>query len=223
MKNKDNLVWYVSYGSNLSWSRFLCYIQGGTPKGAKRQYAGCTNKSLPLASGKYQIKHQIYFAKNSPIWGGWGVAFIKSNPLPAYEKNITLGRKYLITKGQFIQVVRQENGKDIDDSSIELDFDVAEKKSQCFISPENECTWYGRIINLGTREGVFVFTVTAKWSDNFDRYNLPSDTYLKTIIEGLREIYVMTDNEIIDYLISIPGIYTKKTCKELEILVRKVA
>ena len=31
-------VWYASYGSNLARDRFLCYLEGGRPKGATRTY-----------------------------------------------------------------------------------------------------------------------------------------------------------------------------------------
>jgi len=220
MEKGSNLVWYVSYGSNLLESRFLCYIQGGTPKGAKTSYTGCTNKSSPQASEKCLIRHQVYFAKHSETWCG-GVAFIKSNPLPAYEKK-TLGRKYLITKDQFIQVIRQENAKDADDPSINIDFDVAEKKCQYLIGQGNQCQWYGRMINLGVSKGTYMFTFTAKWDDNFAQYTLPSDNYLKTMMKGLKETYRIADSKIVDYLSSIPGVHCKKTRKDLETLIKEV-
>lgn len=222
MQNEANLLWYVCYGSNLSGARFLCYIQGGTPKWSKRSYTGCINKSLPLASEKCSIRHQLYFARDSEPWCGGGVAFIKSNPLPACEKRVTLGRKYLITKDQFIHVVLQENGKDADDSSININLDVSQENSQFFIGPKDQCCWYGRIVNLGTSEGFSMFTCTAKWDDDFDRYNPPSDNYLKAIIEGLKETYRMSEIEIVNYLALLPGIDGKKSREELESLVRRV-
>ena len=45
---KNNLVWYACYGSNLLKKRFLCYIQGGKIEGCKKSYFGCDDKSPPI-------------------------------------------------------------------------------------------------------------------------------------------------------------------------------
>ena len=39
-ENDEELVWYLSYGSNLLEERFLCYIEGGTPPGSKSFHSG---------------------------------------------------------------------------------------------------------------------------------------------------------------------------------------
>ena len=78
---------------------------------------------------------------------------------------------------------------------------------------------YGRIINLGVNQGVHKFTFTAK--DDFDQYTLPSDNYLKTIIEGLRETHNISDVEIVEYLGSALGIYGRKSREDLEELVKR--
>lgn len=219
MENGNDLVWYACYGSNLLESRFLCYIKGGIPDGCEKIFTGCTDKTPPFDSEKCIIPYQLYFAKESYPWGGGGVAFLKSERLDNDEKRKTLGRKYLITKEQFVQVLRQENNKDINDSSIELDFNIFENKTQFLVGKENENLWYGRIIYLGEKKDSPIFTFTAKF--DFDDYTLPSDNYLKKIINGLKETYKIKDIEIIDYLISIPGISDKKTQDELEKLVKE--
>lgn len=56
-------VWYVSYGSNLSYERFLCYINGTTPKGSTKAEQGCRDKTLSNATGKITIPYKLYFAK----------------------------------------------------------------------------------------------------------------------------------------------------------------
>src|SRR5205823_6117258 len=45
----NGLVWYVSYGSNLSAERFHYYIRGGRPPGAARTYPGARDRALPRA------------------------------------------------------------------------------------------------------------------------------------------------------------------------------
>lgn len=38
------LVWYASYGSNMYSARLRCYLEGGTPSGARRNYVGCRDR-----------------------------------------------------------------------------------------------------------------------------------------------------------------------------------
>ena len=116
----DNLVWYASYGSNLLYSRFMCYIKGGTPEGSTKLCPGCSDKTPPQDRRQKTIQHELYFAKNSPSWKGKGVAFIKSHK---DDNTKTRGRMYLITKEQFTQVVRQENGRTPNYSRITIDFE----------------------------------------------------------------------------------------------------
>jgi hypothetical protein len=101
----DHLVWYAGYGSNLLRARFDCYINGGTPAGSTRTYTGCRDKTPPRADRQVKLPHQLYFADRSEAWGG-AVAFISPTPSNA----TTFARMYLITYGQFNDVVRQENG-----------------------------------------------------------------------------------------------------------------
>lgn len=96
-------VWYAAYGSNLLEERFLHYIQGGTCKYNKKNYAGCSDKSLPLKTIPIKIKGQIYFANSSSSWENRGVAFLDIN-----TDNEVIGRAYLITREQFHQVWQQE-------------------------------------------------------------------------------------------------------------------
>src|SRR6187431_3816575 len=67
-------VWYVSYGSNMSWRRFACYIEGGTPPGGSRRNPGARDRRLPERIIPVDLPGTVYFAGESPQWGG-GVAF----------------------------------------------------------------------------------------------------------------------------------------------------
>ena len=71
------LVWYASYGSNLLYNRFLCYIQGGEIEGANKVYPGCRDRTPPIMDKQIVIPHELYFSKHSNIWENKGVAFIK--------------------------------------------------------------------------------------------------------------------------------------------------
>src|SRR5665647_253479 len=119
MTNLQDKVWYACYGSNILEERFLCYIQGGKPLGAKTTYKGCTDKTLPADNEDFYICSELYFSKNSANWDNGGVAFIRTTFEP---KASTLGRIYLITKGQLIDIARQETNTD---GELILDFDRA--------------------------------------------------------------------------------------------------
>lgn len=194
-----DLIWYASYGSNLSQDRFLCYIKGGCPLGVSKDFAGCSDKSYPQGDTPIILPYELYFAKKSKTWNDKGVAFIKA----ARDDNAkTYGRKYLITKEQFVEVVRQENGYKPTDVSINIDFQKTIKEGISFIKP----CWYGRIIFLGNENGYPIFTFSGKWEDDEITTNAPSSEYLRTIIGGIKERYSLNNDEIVKYFINIKGI-----------------
>lgn len=102
--NEVPYIWYASYGSNMDYDRFLCYIVGGRPQGSSRSYDGCTDKSLPVAAKIVHLPGQLYFAGDSGVWTG-GVAFLSHDA----GAEPTKGKAYLITKAQFDEIVAQEN------------------------------------------------------------------------------------------------------------------
>jgi hypothetical protein len=196
MPQEEPKVWYACYGSNLLKERFSCYIGGGQPANAKRVYPGCTNKTQPEKSKQIIINGALYFAKSSKTWSGGGAGFIKSD----FDKNTnTLGRMYLITQQQFIDLVQQE-------IKFEGDFDINLKrviKNRSLDMKNN--SWYGKIIYLGEEENCPIFTFT---NEDYlkDEINPPHEFYLKIIIEGLKETYSRSDAEIETYLKTKEGI-----------------
>ncbi|WP_225228577.1 hypothetical protein [Bacillus sp. PS06] len=192
---QSNLVWYASYGSNLDRNRFLCYIEGGMPKGSSKKERGCKDKTHPLIEKDIIIPHSLYFAKNAARWNHGGVAFI------GHETKIddfTFGRMYLITADQFKDVVRQEN----DDNTLDINLtEVIDKKASTFRN-----SWYGHIIHLGEQDLYPIFTFTSFWDQGDVPYQGPSDEYLSTILRGIKNTYTMTDEELINYIKNKKGI-----------------
>jgi hypothetical protein len=105
MANLQDKVWYACYGSNILEERFLCYIKGGKPNGAKTNYISCRDKTLPADNEDFYICSELYFAKESDNWNTDGVAFISTFFEP---KASTIGRIYLITKELLVDIARQE-------------------------------------------------------------------------------------------------------------------
>ncbi|MFZ0489684.1 MAG: hypothetical protein WBV47_03815 [Salegentibacter sp.] len=195
-EKKKNMVWYACYGSNLLKERFQCYISGGRPKNAKRVYPGCSDRNFSGISNPIRIAGELYFAKASKTWSGGGAGFIYTNGDNEAE---TLGRRYLITEEQFIELVQQE-------IKFEGAFhiDLNEVRSRGFLDMKND-SWYGKILYLGEKEGSPVFTFTNEVFLQ-DEINAPHPFYLKIIIEGLKETYKMTNLEIEEYLRHKKGI-----------------
>ncbi|QDH78430.1 hypothetical protein FKX85_05035 [Echinicola soli] len=190
-----NYIWYASYGSNLLEERFLCYIRGGKPLGATKTYQGCVDKSLPTAKKGLEIPYRIYFAKLAKIWSGGGVAFIHKE-MSASE--VTLACMYRISKEQFYDVIMQENGL-TQRPEIELDKVIAQGSVIL-----GKAGWYDQLLYLGKQNGEPIFTFTAK--ELFQPYVAPHESYLGTIIRGIKETHALTDEEIFDYLAVKEGI-----------------
>lgn len=206
-------IWYACYGSNIREERFMCYISGGTPPGAVRNFKGCSDKSQPKESRKITIHREMYFAKESVTWNGGGICFLK----PEEDKNFeTLGRSYLITSGQFNDLVRQELKFE---GELFIDFErlIKEGSYNCMTDGR-----YGLLLYLGEIEGKPVVTFT---SEKFleKEINPPNPAYLSTIIRGLKEIYRLSDEELYEYFSKKKGIIGGPIESELLEIIRDTA
>jgi hypothetical protein len=101
----DTLVWYVAFGSNMDPDRLSCYLEGGRPEGARREYRGARDPSPPRAAEPVRIPHHLRFCGRSSVWGG-GVAFVEPVADPAAA---TPAVAWLITTEQLSDLVAQEN------------------------------------------------------------------------------------------------------------------
>jgi hypothetical protein len=198
IRPSDNrLVWYAVYGSNMLKKRFDCYILGGKPDGSKTKYPGCRDKKPPREERQIGLTHALYFAGHSDSWDA-AIAFVRHGSSGAR----TFGRMFLISYGQFNDVVRQENGRDIPGAVVVPSYDELAYADHWQIDGYR---LYGRLIKAGVDAGHPILTLTAT-QDNFD-IGKPSEAYLKTIASGLRETYPsIRESEILDYLNNAEGI-----------------
>jgi hypothetical protein len=95
----SRLVWYARYGSNLLRERFYCYVKGGKTNSSKNDYTGCRDKSDPRGDQPIKLQNALDFADHSNSWKG-AVAFVRPK-----SSATTYARRYLITYGQFNDVV----------------------------------------------------------------------------------------------------------------------
>ena len=196
-------VWYASYGSNLNESRFLTYIQGGSPDGTDSEHAGARDKTAPIDSTPIRFEGRMHFAGTSYKWGRGGIAFIDKD-----TSGHALGRAYLITFEQFEDVVAQENGKNPGGTEI-AGAEVLAKGSM-----EVGGGLYNNLIHIGDYKGRPVFTFTSSFSAaeaisnsqvsgslrKYGSTNKPSNNYVKMIGKGLEESFGMDIDEQADYI-----------------------
>ncbi len=182
----EPLVWYACYGSNLNRERFMHYIRGGRPEGSSRDHRGCTNRQPPRDDKRIEINHRLYFSGLSRSWNNSGVAFIDTGECKAGEA--TLGRMYLITREQFVEIFAQENR--IDPEAARIDFALLmEEGSQSVGNGMYDC-----LLSLGRYEadGHPIFTFTASHEGTII-HAMPGDEYSGTIIRGICETYPEMD------------------------------
>ena len=163
----ENLVWYVAYGSNKVAARFHTYLRGGSPPGSRRTYLGARDPSLPVRSAEVRIPHRLFFAGDSPVWGG-GVAFVDPQPDPAHS---TAAVAWMITLEQLGDLVVQENGGEAPGPHIRA---LPERGAYMVVDPGR----YDLLVGLPSIEGVAAATLT---SSNPPPPSEPSPTYLAMV------------------------------------------
>ena len=203
----DDLVWYVSYGSNLNLARFRAYLQGGRAPGNDVDHAGCTDPAPPRDDVAIELNHSLYFAGRSKRWGGTSAAFVSLSA----QNPPCLARAYLITQGQFVDVVRQENGLHADIADFEQRLHVAKEHGHARLLPMG---FYTELLFCDVRDGHPMLTFTA--SDDRTDIGRPSPAYLQTIGSGLRECHGVTTAQAVTYLIGRPGVQGTWTRRDLQ-------
>ena len=194
----DDPVWYVAYGSNMSAARFGCYISGGRPRGARRTYLGCRDRSPPLRDVGIRLAGGLTFAGESRVWGG-GIAFYN----PDADGQVA-ARAYLLTFGQLSDVVAQEAK-----SSVGCDLVLGNGIARRWATPSRV---YETVLHVDDLDGLAMFTITSLQSLE---PTAPSEHYLRTMLNGLGEAFGWTAAERVDYLLRAPGVTPAWTASRL--------
>lgn len=183
-------LWYAAYGSNMAGDRFHCYLAGGCPPGATRTYPGARDRTLAGESRPVRLDGSVYFAWESPTWGG-GIAFY--DPDAAGE---SIGVAYPLTLGQFSDVAAQEMHRE---PGADLDLADLWDHGSHLLGPGRYESLHvvGRIDDLP----VVTFTASAPLP-----HNPPVPAYLATMARGIAETHGWGRDEIVDYLLARPGI-----------------
>ncbi|OFE18832.1 hypothetical protein BA895_01235 [Humibacillus sp. DSM 29435] len=187
-------LWYAAYGSNLSSERFGHYLRGGRPTGASRHYSGARDGAEPLDDRPLALPGQVYFAGESPTWGG-GIAFYDPD-----AGGPAVGRVYLVTGQQFSDVASQEMrrpvGRDLPLTSLFRESRTA------VLGPGR----YETLHVVGEIDDLPVVTLTASWEHRDVALSAPGAAYLRTIAAGLAEAHGWSTGQSCDYLLARPGV-----------------
>jgi hypothetical protein len=203
------LVWYVAYGSNLLWSRFQCYLEGGSPEGSRHSNPGARDPSPPVAVDPVEIAGRVVFAGEFAGWGGGGVAFF--DPTAA---GVTAGKAHLVTLEQLDDVVAQENG-----FTPGTDFGLESVLSGGELTIAD--ARYETVLYVGTLMAHPMLTLTSRATDLAS--NAPSAAYLWTIAAGLRESHGWSPPRSATYLAALPGVVGHWRAEQIEALARQAA
>jgi hypothetical protein len=189
----DDPVWYAAYGSNLSRERFRAYLEGGTPAGARRHYAGSRDTSPPRESRVLRLPGRLGFTGTSKVWGG-GRAFFD----PGGDGEV-VARAYQVSFGQFSDVVAQESHRDPG-----RDLERGADGRFAALSP-----FYDTVLELdpddGDSDGVPMMTITARAAASEPPVP-PAAPYLSTILAGLADGCGLDAEARADYLLQARGV-----------------
>jgi hypothetical protein len=202
-----DMLWYATYGSKVNRDHFLEYIRGGKSVFNGQTYQGCRNKQDPIRDYALVVNHELYFAKNSDPWGG-AMAFVVSQE----TRSQTLGRAYLITSEQFVDIASQQNGRKPGDPEFVMNYTYSEGVKESYFNRSDPAKplgqgnqWYARILKLGARESWPVFTVTAEWS-GYGEPNAPGSSYLNVIARGIQQMGKISQHAMVEYFNGKVGI-----------------
>ena len=101
-------IWYVAYGSNLLADRFESYILGCGDDAVWGGHRGSADATLPADDRQVVVPYPVYFGGHSRRWDG-ACCFCPVEPL-GDDRLPVVGRAWLVTWGQMVDIVAQENG-----------------------------------------------------------------------------------------------------------------
>jgi hypothetical protein len=181
----------------MSAERLACYIEGGRPPGGTRTNPGARDRTRPARSIPVDLPGTVYFAGQSPQWGG-GVAFY-DHETPGW----TAARGYLVTAGQLADIAAQEMYR------VPRDDDPLEQVVQGPLDDGRHEVGPGRyetLVEVGRHEDVPLLTFTSPHGMDHVEQTSPSQAYLDTVRLGLRESRGWDDDRLESYLGPLVGL-----------------
>ncbi len=204
-------VWYASYGSNCSRSRFLYYMRGGRATGATRAQIGARDPSDPTGDAPIRFDTAVRFAGHARTWNGApAVLEHERSPRPG-----ALGRRYRVTRQQFADVLAQESRRGFDSVTLP-DLGSLEPGTRVVIGEGS----YDALVALPPIDGVPCISSTSPAAPEHRRPAAPCESYLRTIVTGLAEVHDLSPDELAHHLGASPGVRPAWTIEGISALLR---
>lgn len=192
------LVWYAAYGTNLSTVRLGCYLSGGRPSGAGREYDGCRDPSPPRDVRPVGLRGRLSFAGESSVWGG-GMAFFTSD-----AGGVVHARAYLLRLEQLGDLVAQEVRRPV---GADLVLEPVGRPTRHGLSRT-----YDVLLDVGELDGHRMLTLTGS---SVPPTRAPSPSYVRTMLEGLADGFGLDANARVAYLAAADGVAPRWTARTL--------
>ncbi|WP_299925227.1 histone deacetylase [uncultured Nocardioides sp.] len=189
MTDPGTHVWYAAYGTNLSPARLGCYLSGGRPPGAARDYDGCRDPSPPRAHRPVKLPGRLSFAGESGVWGG-GMAFF----VPGGD-GVVHARAYLLGLDQLGDLVAQEARRPV---GADLVLAADGRPTRHGLSRT-----YDVLLDLGELDGHRLLTLTGT---RVPAAAAPSAAYVRTMLEGLTDGFGLDADARAGYLAAADGV-----------------
>jgi hypothetical protein len=135
---------------------------------------------------------RLAFAWESPTWGG-GIAFHEPD-----ADGVVLTRAYLITAGQFSDVLEQEMRRE---PGADVDLSEVIRNQRHSLGPGR----YETLHLVGELDAHPVVTFSAPDVDQLG-IRAPAEAYVATMARGLRDTHGLSGDAIVDYLLGCRGI-----------------
>lgn len=187
------LVWYAAYGSNMTWRRFRCYIEGGLLAETGRDHCGARDPSPPADTRAVWLPGRVYFATQTAFWGGGRALFDPDAP------GIAAGRAWLVTAAQLCDVMAQEMKRG---TGADLDLPVTPGREHRLRAGDGH---YETVTCAGRLAGYPVITFCAPWAMGAVPPLAPSPAYLAMLAAGLGETFGWHPRRAGAYLAGLPG------------------
>lgn len=178
--------------------------------GTTRNYSGFRNSRPPRRTRPLMLPGSVYFGGESGVWGG-GMAFYAPEA-PAGWPRTAAARGYLLTAGQFADLVAQEMHRP---AHGDLDLSRVLRDGRDELGPGR----YETLVHLGDLDGHPILTCTAPGDPAIVELRAPSARYLGMIASGLHRTFDWPATRVSEYLTALPGIEGVWDRDELEAVI----
>lgn len=189
-----NKAWYAAYASNLLGRRFRHYLTGGVLTETGRVHAGARDPSLPERDVPLWLPGTVYFATGATTWPDTGRALYDPD-----TPGRSAGRGYLVTAGQFLDVVAQEMR--LAPGTFSEAVIPAASGERVRLGGGH----YETLVCTGELDGYPVITMAAPWRIGDVPLVPLAGPYRELIIAGLAETSGWDREQAEGYLATLPG------------------